>query len=183
MAEITVLSSLEISKPLTRIAYDIVEKYRRTNDTILVGLLTHSVLLAHHLFLLIHDFEELFFPVESLNFRSYLDDIDHCTNPPVKELENYFTGNITGKILVLGDNVFPTSSSIWASMDSLVRRGRPKCTQLAVSFNGGRREIPIRDDYVKTIPKSMKERIQAKLTEIDNSDFVICITSSEIIRI
>ena len=179
MAETTVLSSLEISKVLTRIAHDIVEKYRRTNDTILIGLLTHSVLLAHHPSLLINDIKELFFQAESLNFRSYLDDIDHCTNPPVKELKNYLTSNITGKIVVLVNNVFPTSSSIWASMDSLVRHGRPKCTQLAVPVDGGHRKIPIRDDYVKNIPKSRKERIQAKLTEIDNSDFVICMTRSE----
>ena len=139
MAETTVLPSLEISKVLTRIANDIVEKYRRTNDTILVDLPTHSLLLAHHLSLLIHDFEELFFQVESLNYRSYLDDFDHCTNPPVKELKNYLTSNITGKIVVLVDNVFPTSNSIRASMDFLVRHGRPKCIQLVVPVDGGRR--------------------------------------------
>ena len=180
MAENIVLFSLEISKALARIAHEIVEKNRDTQNIILVGLLTRGVPLAHRLSLLIHDFKGLFVPVDSLDFRSYRDDINYCTNPPNKEPTNYFTSNITGKIVVLVDDVLSTGRSVRASMDALIRLGRPKCIQLAVLVDRGHREIPIKADYVgKNIPSSKEERIQVKLTEIDNSDFVICMTRSE----
>ena len=180
MAENIILSSLKICKALTRIAHEIVEKNRNTQDIILVGLLTRGVPLAHRLSLLIHDFEGLLVPVDSLDFKSYRDDIDYCTNPPNMESTNYFTSNITGKIVVLVDDVLSTGRSVRASMDALVRHGRPQCIQLAVLVDRGHREIPISADYVgKNIPSSREERIQVKLTEIDDSDLVICMTRSK----
>ena len=180
MAENIILSSLEISKALTRIAHEIVEKNRDAKDIVLMGLLTRGVPLAHRLSLLIHDFEGLLVPVGSLDFRSYRDDIDYCTNPPNKESTKYFTNNITGKIVILVDDVLSTGRSVRASMDALVRLGRPKCIQLAVLVDRGHREIPIKADYVgKNIPSSREERIQVKLAEIDNLDIVICMTRRE----
>ena len=170
------LTEQEISRALTRIAHEIIERNNNTRDIVLVGLLTRGVPLAHRLAVLINDFEKVLFPVYALDFRSYRDDIDYITKPPTKEPENDVSLQITGNVVVLVDDVLSTGRSIRAAMDALVHLGRPKCIQLAVLIDRGHREVPIKADYVgKNIPSSEKERIQVKLTEIDNLDCVVII--------
>lgn len=176
MSENILLTSREISRALTRIAHEIIENNKSSRDIVLVGLPTRGVPLAHRLALLIHNFEGGLVPVGALDFRSYRDDIDHSVNPINKEPENDTSIQITGNVVILVDDVLSTGRSVRAAMDALVHIGRPKCIQLAVLIDRGHREVPIRADYVgKNIPSSRKERIQVKLTEIDNSDSVIII--------
>ena len=180
MSEKILLTSQEISRALTRIAHEIVERNKSSQGVVLVGLLTRGVPLAHRLALLIHDFERVLVPVCALDFRSYRDDIDYFTNPPPKGPENNISFQITGNVVVLVDDVLSTGRSIRAAMDALVHLGRPKCIQLAVLIDRGHREVPIKADYVgKNIPSSKKERIQVKLTEIDDLDSVIIIPNIE----
>jgi len=176
MPENILLTSREISRALTRIAHEIIEKNSNSQDIVLVGLLTRGVPLAQRLASLIHDFEGVFVPVTALDFRSYRDDIDYGTNPAKKEPEKSIPIKITGNVVILVDDVLSTGRSIRAAMDALVHLGRPKCIQLAVLIDRGHREVPIRADFVgKNIPSSRKERIQVKLTETDNSDSVVII--------
>ena len=180
MPENILLTSQEISRALTRVAHEIIERNSETRDIVLVGLPTRGVPLAHRLALLIHNFEKVSVPVCALDFRSYRDDIDYFTNPPTKEPESNISFQITGNIVILVDDVLSTGRSIRAAMDALVHLGRPKCIQLAVLIDRGHREVPIKADYVgKNIPSSKKERIQVKLTEIDNLDSVIIISNIE----
>jgi pyrimidine operon attenuation protein/uracil phosphoribosyltransferase len=180
LSENILLTSREISRALSRIAHEIIENNKSSHDIVLIGLLTRGVPLAHRLALLIHNFEGGIIPVGALNFRSYRDDISYGINSLNKEQINDSSIQITGNVVVLVDDVLSTGRSIRAAMDALVHLGRPKCIQLAVLIDRGHREIPIRADYVgKNIPSSRKERIQVKLTEIDNSDSVIIIPYKE----
>ena len=168
------LTSQDMNKALIRIAHEIIENNRSCQSIILIGLLTRGVPLAHRLASLIHEFEGVIVNVGALDFRGYRDDINYDANPANKKLFCNISVQVTGNVVVLVDDVLSTGRSIRAAMDALVHIGRPKCIQLAVLIDRGHREMPIKADYVgKNIPSSRKERIQVKLTEIDNLDSVI----------
>jgi pyrimidine operon attenuation protein / uracil phosphoribosyltransferase len=174
LSEIVLLTPAEINRSLTRIAHEIIEKNEGAHDIILAGMLTRGMPLARRLADIINKFENIRTPVIELDFRYYRDAISNSILPISKIHETNIPIDITGKIVVLVDDVLFTGRSIRAAMDALVHIGRPKCVQLAVLIDRGHREFPIKADYVgKNIPSSTSERIQVKLTETDDLDAVI----------
>ena len=174
------LTPEDISKALIRIAHEIIENNRSCRSIVLIGLRTRGVPLAHRLALLIHKFEGVVTIVGDLDFWGYRDDINYNTNPANSKLYSNISIQINDSVVILVDDVLSTGRSIRAAMDALVHIGRPKCIQLAVLIDRGHREMPIKADYVgKNIPSSKSERIQVKLTEIDNLDSVIIVPNIE----
>lgn len=174
MSEKVLLSPVEISRSLTRIAHEIIEKNEGAQDIILAGMLTRGMPLAERIASIINKFENIYIPVVKLDFRYYRDDISNSTLAIPEIHETDIPIDITGKIVVLVDDVLFTGRSIRAAMDALVHIGRPKRVQLAVLIDRGHREFPIKADFIgKNIPSSTDERIQVKLTETDNLDSVI----------
>ena len=174
MSEKVLLTPVEISRSLTRIAHEIIEKNEGAHDIILAGMLTRGMPLAERIASIINKFENICIPVVKLDFRYYRDDIPNSTLAIPKIHETNIPIEITGKIVVLVDDVLFTGRSIRAAMDALVHIGRPKSVQLAVLIDRGHREFPIKADFIgKNIPSSADERIQVKLIETDNLDSVI----------
>jgi len=164
---------VEISRSLIRIAHEIIERNEGARDIILAGMLTRGMPLAERIAAIINKFEHIDIPVVKLDFRYYRDDISNTSSAMPKNPETTIPIDITGKIVVLVDDVLFTGRSIRAAMDALVHIGRPKRVQLAVLIDRGHREFPIKADYIgKNIPSSTDERIQVKLTETDTMDSV-----------
>ena len=81
--------------------------------------------------------------------------------------------DITGKNVILCDDVIYTGRTVRAALDALMEFGRPSKIQLAVLVDRGHRELPIRPDYVgKNIPTSKNEIIKVQFTETDGTDKV-----------
>ncbi len=174
MSEKVLLTPGEISRSLTRIAHEIIERNEGVQDVIMAGMRTRGVPLARRLVSIINKLENFNIPLVELDFQYYRDDIYNTPVPIPKIKETNIPVDITGKIVVLVDDVLFTGRSIRAAMDALVHIGRPKCVQLAVLIDRGHREFPIKADYVgKNIPSSINERIQVELTETDDLDAVI----------
>jgi pyrimidine operon attenuation protein/uracil phosphoribosyltransferase len=172
----TVLTSADIDRAVTRIAHEIVEANHGSSDLVLLGIPTRGVVLAKRIASAIERNYSEFSSAESvgrLDITMYRDDLDRNPTRVVTETE-IPTGGITGKALVLVDDVLFSGRTIRAALDALNAYGRPKSVKLAVLVDRGHRELPIRADFVgKNLPTSREERIRVQLTESDQENQVV----------
>ncbi|MDD5567951.1 MAG: bifunctional pyr operon transcriptional regulator/uracil phosphoribosyltransferase PyrR [Candidatus Omnitrophica bacterium] len=168
-----ILDKDAISRALTRIAHEIVEKNKGTEDLCLVGIRNRGVYLAQRLSLCIKNIESKDVPTGALDITLYRDDLALASGLPiVRKTEIDF--DINGRNLVLVDDVLYTGRTIRAALDALIDFGRPKSIQLAVLVDRGHRELPVRADYAgKNIPTSRDERVEVRLQEPDGIDEVV----------
>ncbi|HEY0693756.1 MAG TPA: bifunctional pyr operon transcriptional regulator/uracil phosphoribosyltransferase PyrR [Kribbella sp.] len=169
----TVLDASDISRALTRIAHEILERNRGADPVVLLGIPTRGVGLATRISDRIAAVEGRSVPTGSLDVTMYRDDI---SLKPARALEHTDIppGGIDGKVVVLIDDVLFSGRTIRAALDAIGDIGRPKAVQLAVLVDRGHRELPIRADYVgKNLPTSLVERVTVHLTEYDGADAVL----------
>ena len=162
-----------IRRALIRIAHEITEKNRGVENVALVGIRTSGVPLAARIAEEIQKIENVAVPTGSLDITLYRDDLTTMGyNPVIHGTEIDF--DVTGKHIVLVDDVLYTGRTIRAALDALIDMGRPKSIQLAVLIDRGHRELPIRADYAgKNVPTSRKETIEVALQEEGKTDEVI----------
>ncbi len=161
-----------IRRALVRIAHEIVEKNKGLDDVVLVGIRRRGVPLANRLAQILKDSENVEVPVGELDITLYRDDLTLKFEQP-RVGRTYLPFDVTGKKVVLVDDVLFTGRTVRAALDAIIDHGRPQSIQLAVLIDRGHREIPIRADYVgKNVPTSRKEVIHVRLSEIDGVDQV-----------
>lgn len=170
----TVLMDSEgIRRALTRIAHEIVEKNKGVDNVVLVGIRTRGMPIAERLAENIEKIEGKKPPVGVLDITLYRDDLSTLAYQPIVR-PTELPVDITGKIVVLVDDVLYTGRTIRAALDAIIDNGRPKTIQLAVLVDRGHRELPIRADFVgKNVPTSSKEVISVQLQATDEAENVI----------
>ena len=150
-----VFDAADLRRALTRIAHEIVERNHGAEPVVLVGMYTRGVALARRIAEAIASFEGVAVPVGTLDVSFYRDDIGLRPVAPLGPTE---VPDITGKVVVLVDDVLFTGRTIRAALDALTDFGRPRSVQLAVMIDRGHRELPIRPDYVgKNLPTRRDE--------------------------
>lgn len=161
-----------IRRALVRIAHEIIEKNKGVEDVVIVGIRTRGVPLAQRIAAEINAIENCEMTVGMLDITLYRDDLSTLGyNPVVHGTDINF--DLSGKHVVLVDDVLYTGRTIRAALDAVIDMGRPKTIQLAVLVDRGHKELPIRADYVgKNVPTSQKETIEVVLNEIDGTDEV-----------
>ncbi len=164
-----------ISRSLMRIAHEILEKNKGIQDLCLLGIRNRGAHLAKRLADCIRQIESASPLVGILDITLYRDDLTLiATQPVVHKTEIDF--DISGKNVVLVDDVLYTGRTIRAALDALIDLGRPKTIQLAVLIDRGHRELPIRADFVgKNIPTAKNETVEVRLEESDGKDEVVII--------
>lgn len=169
------MSASEIERTLVRLAHEIVEKHDGCDNVGLVGIKRRGVPLAARLGALIENIEKC--PVDTgvLDIRFYRDDLStDGPRPTVAACEIGF--DVTGRDIVLVDDVLYTGRTIRAALDALFDHGRPRSVQLLVLIDRGHRELPIQATFVgRTIPTSEREIIEVKLKEIDAQEQVLLV--------
>ena len=167
-----VLDASDISRALTRIAHEILERNRGADPVVLLGIPRRGVPLAQRVSARIQAVEGQSVPTGSLDVTMYRDDIG-LKPPRGLEHTDIPADGIDGKVVVLVDDVLFSGRTIRAALDALGDLGRPRAVQLAVLVDRGHRELPIRADYVgKNIPTALDESVRVLLTEIDGRDEV-----------
>jgi pyrimidine operon attenuation protein/uracil phosphoribosyltransferase len=167
------LDERAVNRALVRIAHEIVEELGGTDALVLVGIQRRGVQLAETIRAEIRKFEGVEPPLGSLDITLYRDDLQQVAEQPVVHRTD-LPFDVTGKVLVLVDDVLYTGRTIRAALDAIADFGRPRRILLAVLVDRGHREIPIRADFVgKNVPTSKKEVIGVKLAEIDGVDCVV----------
>ena len=169
----TLLNSKDISRAVSRISHEILERNHGAGNIALVGIRTRGVVISQRLREKIKEIENVTVDHGVLDITLYRDDLaDGIHNPELKKTEIPFA--LEGKHIILCDDVLFTGRTIRAAIDALMDFGRPSSVQLAVLIDRGHRELPIRPDYVgKNIPTAKSKRVQVLLTEEDGEDRVI----------
>lgn len=161
-----------MSRSITRIANEIIEKNKGSKDIVLIGIKTRGVPFAQRLANKIKEIEEEEVLVYELDITLYRDDLSELGDLPI--INEEFSYDITGKNVVLVDDVIYTGRTVRAALEALIKHGRPSKVQLAVLIDRGHRELPIRADYVgKNVPTSKTEIIDVNFIEIDGVDEVL----------
>ncbi len=162
-----------VHRALTRISHEIVEKNKGIDHIVLVGIRTRGVPIAERLAKVIEQIEGKPVPQGILDITLYRDDLSTLSYQPIVR-PTELPVDITGKTIILVDDVLYTGRTIRAALDALIDMGRPKTIQLAVLIDRGHRELPIRADYVgKNVPTSSKEIVSVQLQEIDGEEQVV----------
>ncbi|MBZ5558760.1 MAG: bifunctional pyr operon transcriptional regulator/uracil phosphoribosyltransferase PyrR [Acidobacteriia bacterium] len=163
-----------VSRALTRIAHEILERNRGIDELALIGIRTRGVPLAKRLAQTIREVSHHDVPTGALDITLYRDDLMRAAvaaQPVVRKTEIPFS--IDDKRILLVDDVLYTGRTIRAALDALIEFGRPKSIQLVVLVDRGHRELPIKADYVgKNVPTALTQSIQVHLLEIDGRDEV-----------
>jgi pyrimidine operon attenuation protein / uracil phosphoribosyltransferase len=166
-----VLDKKAMDRTITRIAHEIIEKNKGTEDIILLGIKRRGYPIAERISILIEKIEGVKLPVGNLDITFYRDDLAKDNNFKVED--SFEDIEIKEKKVILVDDVLYTGRTVRAAIDAIIDHGRPKTIQLAVLVDRGHRELPIRADFVgKNIPTSREELISVQVTEIDGTDSV-----------
>jgi pyrimidine operon attenuation protein/uracil phosphoribosyltransferase len=164
-----------MSRALTRIAHEILERNRGLDEVALVGIRTRGVPIARRLAQLLREINGDHVPTGSLDITLYRDDLMRNAvgpQPVVRRTEIPFS--IDGRRILLVDDVLYTGRTTRAALDALIDFGRPRSIQLVVMVDRGHRELPIKADYVgKNVPTSLKQSVQVRLQEIDGVDEIL----------
>ncbi|MCL5265413.1 MAG: bifunctional pyr operon transcriptional regulator/uracil phosphoribosyltransferase PyrR [Chloroflexi bacterium] len=173
MIEKTIMSEVDVRRALVRIAHEIVERNEGVDGLVLVGMRTRGVPLARRLAQILEGLENAQVSLGELDITLYRDDLDaHGIYPTVRRTD--IPVDVTGRSVILVDDVLYTGRSVRAAMDAVIDFGRPRCIQLAVLVDRGHRELPIRPDFVgKNLPTSRDEEVKVRLVETDGVDEVV----------
>ena len=167
-----VMDADRVSRSLTRIAHEIAERNEGGEEVVLVGIQRGGVPLAGRLSAILAGIWNHPVPTGSLDVAMHRDDLDHRVAPNVHPTMIPF--DVSGRTVVLVDDVLFNGRTIRAAMDALNDFGRPRRIQLAVLIDRGHRELPIKADFVgKNVPTSLQEEILVRVGEPGLEDEVV----------
>ena len=172
-----IMDEKAVSRAITRICYEIVEKNRGSEGICIVGIFTRGAYLAQRIAGKISELEQRKIPIGYLDITPYRDDVSR--DKPIQD-RTQLDFDIQDKKVVLVDDVLYTGRSVRAAIDALMARGRPDKIQLAALIDRGHRELPLRPDFIgKNVPTSREEKVIVRLFEADGIDQVTIIKETE----
>jgi pyrimidine operon attenuation protein / uracil phosphoribosyltransferase len=167
------MSASEVERTLIRLAHEILEKNNGVEDLALVGIRRRGVPLAERLAKIIQRIEKKPVLLGTLDITLYRDDLSPLSSKPVVQ-KHEMEIPITGKSVVLVDDVLYTGRTTRAAMDALFRAGRPRRLQLCVLIDRGHRELPIEAAFIgRTVQTTENQIIEVKLREVDDAEKVL----------
>ena len=169
------MSASEIDRTLVRLAHEILEKTEDLNRLAFIGIRRRGVPLAQRLAAKIRSLENISVPVGILDISLYRDDLSTISERPVHNSTD-IQFPITGKDVILMDDVLYTGRTIRSAMDALFDLGRPARIQLLVLIDRGHRELPIEARYVgRMVQTSGREIVEVKFQEVDQLEKVLLV--------
>lgn len=163
-----VMTADDLRRAIRRIAHEILERHQGVENVVLVGIHSRGVPLAEELAQAVKTLEGVEVPTGKLDVGMYRDDLD--SRPTTRLAATSIPLDITGRQVVLVDDVLFTGRTIRAALDALLDLGRPARVELAVLVDRGHRQLPIRPDYIgKNIPTSLNQRVSLKLDSVDGA--------------
>lgn len=175
MNESQILDEKAISRGITRISHEIIERNKGVDELVLIGIRTRGAYIAKRIQNEIFKIEGKLVNVGELDISLYRDDVKRVSDDPVLS-SSKVDFDLKNKIVILIDDVLYTGRTSRGALDAIMDIGRPKAIQLAVLIDRGHRELPIRADYIgKNIQTSRNEIVSVKLFEVDSENSVTII--------
>ncbi len=171
----TIVDANGFDRTLTRLAHEILERNKGADTIAIVGIRTRGEFLAQRLLAKLKAIELRPITMGVIDITLYRDDLrDKLEQPIMKGTEIAF--DVTGKDIILVDDVLYTGRTVRAALDELIDLGRPKSIQLAVMADRGHRELPIKADFVgKNIPTTDEEEVRVLMKETDGEDAIVLV--------
>ncbi|NES05731.1 MAG: bifunctional pyr operon transcriptional regulator/uracil phosphoribosyltransferase PyrR [Okeania sp. SIO2F4] len=168
---VEILSAKELRRTVTRLASQVIEKSGDLSQLVLLGIHTRGVPLAKILANQIELLEQVKVPVGALDITFYRDDLYQVGMRTPAQTE--IPVDITGKIVVLVDDVIYKGRTVRAALNAVVEYGRPEVIRLVVLVDRGHRELPIHPDFTgKKLPTAKEEQVKVYVQDIDGRDGV-----------
>ena len=168
----TIMDENAVKRAVKRIAHEILERNGGSDGLYIVGIRRRGVPLAQMIARDIEEIEGVCVPVGQLDIKLYRDDLTSVSQEPVVD-KTCGLSDVTGKRIVLADDVIFTGRTVRAALDAVMSRGRPERVQLAVLIDRGHRELPIKGDFVgKNVPTSRQEMVYVKLPPFESETSV-----------
>jgi pyrimidine operon attenuation protein / uracil phosphoribosyltransferase len=178
-AETVVLGEDDVRRALTRIAHEIAERNANENEVCIVGIHRRGAFLARRLRDTLSAILGPEIPLGDLDIGFYRDDVVSRPDAPILHA-SHIEFDVTGRTVVIVDDVLFTGRTVRAAIEALFDYGRPQRVQLAVLVDRGHRELPVRPDYVgKNLPTSTAEHVHVRVTELDGRDEVAIASAAE----
>jgi pyrimidine operon attenuation protein/uracil phosphoribosyltransferase len=169
----SVLDQPSIDRAIVRMAHEIIEKNKNSDELCLVGIQRRGVILAQRLKKALEDITKTSIPLGILDINLYRDDLTRVADQPVIH-KTEISFDLTKKVVILVDDVLYTGRTVRSAFDAMMDFGRPKRIELAVLIDRGHRELPIRADFVgKNIPTSEEEIVHVCFKETDGKEEVV----------
>ncbi len=160
-----VMDAETIARSISRVSYEIIERNRDIQDIVVVGIRTGGEFLGKRIQEKIEKIENVKIPFGIIDITLYRDDLSSLDGQPILRGTD-LPFSITGRTIILTDDVLYTGRTVRAALDAIVDFGRPKCVQLAILVDRGHRELPIRPDYIgKNFPTNPGEAVHLRLGE------------------
>ncbi|MHD0397981.1 bifunctional pyr operon transcriptional regulator/uracil phosphoribosyltransferase PyrR [Staphylococcus simulans] len=173
MTERIVLDDAGMQRTLTRIAHEILEYNKGTENLVLLGVKTRGEFLAKRIQTKIQQIEDASVPTGTLDITQFRDDLELST-PKMSEKSYVIDVDLKDKVVIIIDDVLYTGRTVRASLDAILLHSRPQKIGLATLVDRGHRELPIRADFVgKNIPTAKDEEVSVYVEEIDYRNAVI----------
>lgn len=168
-----------MNRALQRLAHELIERNKGTDDVVLCGILRRGMPLALRIAALVEQYEGVRLPVGSLDIAYYRDDLSLLSeHPEIQGSDMPFS--VAGKRVILVDDVLYTGRTARAAIEGIFRLGRAQSIQLMVMVDRGHRELPIHADYIgKNLPTSHREVVKVRVSEIDGSDSVVILSPED----
>lgn len=158
-----IMDEKAISRAITRICYEIIEKNSGSEGVCVIGIYTRGAYLARRIASKISEMEQREIPIGYLDITPYRDDLQKDEDIQDRTQLDF---TIQNQKVVLVDDVLYTGRSVRAAIDALMTRGRPNKIQLAALIDRGHRELPLRPDFIgKNVPTSREEKVIVRLKE------------------
>ena len=165
----TIMKAKDLDRILSRFAYEILERFKDRDNLAIIGIQTGGADLARRLVAKLGKLENREFDLGILDITLYRDDLALEKNQPVVRKTD-IPFKISGKEIILVDDVLYTGRTVRAALDAIIDFGRPKFIALAVIVDRGLREFPIRPDFIgKTIQTQPDQKVEVNLVEEDNT--------------
>ncbi|HCK99927.1 MAG TPA: bifunctional pyr operon transcriptional regulator/uracil phosphoribosyltransferase PyrR [Candidatus Marinimicrobia bacterium] len=173
------MDELGLRRTVTRLAHEILERCKGTENVRIIGIRTRGEFLAKRIAKKIGEVEGVQVQVGVLDTGMYRDDFRIKNKLPSVEVTE-IPFDVDNKILILVDDVVYTGRTIRAAMDALMDFGRPSAIQLAVLIDRGHRELPIKADYIgRNVPTARNEEVRVHMKEIDGVDEILLVEVDE----
>ena len=173
MSERVIMDEAAIQRTVTRIAHEILEYNKGTDELILLGIKTRGAFLARRIQQKIEQIEEITVPTGTIDITQFRDDLEQTIDQAAEQTYEIDV-NITNQVVIIVDDVLYTGRTVRASLDAVLQYARPSKIGLATLIDRGHRELPIRADFVgKNIPTAREEAVSVFLSEIDSRNAVV----------